>query len=733
MADNVPIKRTYKSHEYTYNNSGTGLSESKPIDPYVPEEELLSEDYIQHVLTSDLVSLDAARGKIPISDPTTGRLRMSWIADQMATTTLPVTSETEATDPNNNDSVMTPKATYIAINNVVKDATTTRKGIVQLTDSLTPSVLNRSDLAITPLALKNYLAASGGFSHAGYNDAFGITAYASDTDVNGILSYSKTNTNATLRATDLYSDYSITPYTLYNYVSNNDLTLNTGKNIVFSSRAINGSTTAPTDVGKISVDRTNKTMTVMVNDKNITIANTGNVTLPGEITATKFNGPATKLTTTSAGSSSKYVYFSNGIPVVSTSNIGSATQPVYVVNGELKPATSVSSIKVNSATAADKLNVSNTGTATKLTYFSNGVPVASASNVGDANTPVYLNAGSITSTGKSFANYLPLAGGTITGPIKKATTSNTWVAGAKESAALNLTNTAGFNSAISMYTKSNKIGFATYPGNDDLVYLYSVTKDNATANTNTVLKQLKWNSANGTLSADTFSGPLSGNATSANKVNKTLQVKTTSSAYSSFNGSADVKIDKVYASATADSAGTITSTLPISKGGTGATTRLAAAKALTNENVGTSATYFVTLTDSWGKFGYSSLANAKSALGLKSAAYTESNAYLAANGKAASATTSDTSTKLKTARTITVKLTLNGNTLTASGSFDGSGNLTLNLGSLTREQLVYSGGSSGCGGCSCSGESSSGCGGCSCSGEGSCCDGCSCSGEGPDY
>lgn len=420
MADNVSIKRTYKNHQYTYNNSGTGLSENKPIDPYIPEEELLSEDYIQHVLTSDLVSLDAARGKIPISDPTTGRLRMSWIADQMATTTLPIASEAEAKDPNNNDSVMTPKTTHIAIHDVVKDATTTRKGIVQLTDSLTQSVLNRSDLAITPLALKNYLAASGGFSHAGYNDAFGITAYASDMDVNGILSYSKTNTNATLRNTDLYNDYSITPYTLYNYVSNNDLTLNTGKNIVFSSRAINGSTTAPTDIGKISVDRANKTMTVMVNDKNITIANTGNVTFPGEITATKINGPATKLTTTSAGSSSKYVYFSNGIPVVSTSNIGSETQPVYVVNGELKPATSVPSIKVNNATAADKLNVSNTGTATKLTYFSNGVPVASASNVGDANTPVYLDAGSIKSTGKSFANYLPLAGGTMTGALNFA-------------------------------------------------------------------------------------------------------------------------------------------------------------------------------------------------------------------------------------------------------------------------------------------------------------------------
>lgn len=60
----------------------------------------------------------------------------------------------------------------------------------------------------------------------------------------------------------------------------------------------------------------------------------------------------------------------------------------------------------------------------------------------------------------------------------------------------------------------------------------------------------------------------------------------------------------------------VTGTLGIGNGGTGATSRLNAAKNLTNENVGTSATHFVTLTDSWGKFGYSSAANARSAMGL---------------------------------------------------------------------------------------------------------------------
>lgn len=57
-------------------------------------------------------------------------------------------------------------------------------------------------------------------------------------------------------------------------------------------------------------------------------------------------------------------------------------------------------------------------------------------------------------------------------------------------------------------------------------------------------------------------------------------------------------------------------TIPISNGGTGATTRLGAAQNLANENVGTGAQYFVTLTQNWGKFGYSSAANARSAMGL---------------------------------------------------------------------------------------------------------------------
>ena len=71
----------------------------------------------------------------------------------------------------------------------------------------------------------------------------------------------------------------------------------------------------------------------------------------------------------------------------------------------------------------------------------------------------------------------------------------------------------------------------------------------------------------------------------------------------------------------------VTGTLAIGNGGTGANTRLNAVKALTNESVGSNATHFLTITTNWAKAGYTAVADAKTVLGLKSAAYTESSAY----------------------------------------------------------------------------------------------------------
>lgn len=82
---------------------------------------------------------------------------------------------------------------------------------------------------------------------------------------------------------------------------------------------------------------------------------------------------------------------------------------------------------------------------------------------------------------------------------------------------------------------------------------------------------------------------------------------------------------------TATTAGNVTGTVAIANGGTGATTRLNAIKALVNENVSTNATHFLGLKSDWSKVGYLAVSEVKTVLGLGSAAYTNSNAYAAAS------------------------------------------------------------------------------------------------------
>jgi hypothetical protein len=66
---------------------------------------------------------------------------------------------------------------------------------------------------------------------------------------------------------------------------------------------------------------------------------------------------------------------------------------------------------------------------------------------------------------------------------------------------------------------------------------------------------------------------------------------------------------------TTGTASNVTGTVAIANGGTGATTRLNAVKALTNEAV-SSPTHFLAITTNWGKAGYTSVAQAKTVLGI---------------------------------------------------------------------------------------------------------------------
>ena len=59
---------------------------------------------------------------------------------------------------------------------------------------------------------------------------------------------------------------------------------------------------------------------------------------------------------------------------------------------------------------------------TEISNIKNGTTTvakatALTTNAGDSNTPIYFSGGKPVSTGKSFANYVPKSGGTLTGMI----------------------------------------------------------------------------------------------------------------------------------------------------------------------------------------------------------------------------------------------------------------------------------------------------------------------------
>ena len=159
------------------------------------------------------------------------------------------------------------------------------------------------------------------------------------------------------------------------------------------------------------------------------------------------------------------------------------------------------------------------------------------------------------------------------------------------------------------------------------------------------------------------SGSCTGNAATATKLAtaRTINIQDSSATNTgtgaSFNGNANATIKlpaTIKAEITGNCSGTssnVTGTVALANGGTGATTRLAAAKVLTNENVGTGAQYFVTLTSNWGKFGYSSTANAKSVLGIDNVDNTADSAKVVASAAACTGNAA-TATTLKTARAI---------------------------------------------------------------------------------
>lgn len=136
-------------------------------------------------------------------------------------------------------------------------------------------------------------------------------------------------------------------------------------------------------------------------------------------------------------------------------------------------------------------------------------------------------------------SYLPLSGGNLTGKISNNYTTNTYLAGNQGNALVNTTSTAG--SYVMLYRYPSTNGYFTTGGYQGKYLLQYTNKATVDAGTNAVTKAVTLldESGNsqfpGVVSASSFSGALSGNATTAT----TLQTARTING-TSFNGSANI-------------------------------------------------------------------------------------------------------------------------------------------------------------------------------------------------
>ena len=642
-----------------YTHSNATISNSNKINPVYPVNEKLTEDYIHKLITDDVLSIKAQKGKIPVADPETGMIDSSWLGIDPnasyavdATTArkgiIEIATNAEAITGTDTERAVTPAGVKASIDNsfTTNKATTTQAGTVILSNLID----NSQDKAVTPYAVKNYLASSN-FARAGYN-VTGVTPYASVTNVSGIISESKTKPINTLKNDTRYKEVAVDPYSLYNYISNNDMYLNVNRQsvggIIFRELVEDDSSTTvtATEKARLYVNKDTGNTYLKVGSKTLTLLDTaGNITVPTSV--------ITPVIKNSSGDA----------PKLGTKQIGSASQPIYIASdGTITKCNTIDNVNnavnatnATNATTASKLGSSDVGSSTKPIYLAKGVATASNSSIGNANTPVYMNAGTITSTGKSFANYLPLAGGDMTGPIFVNYSSQT--TGVKNAIWGQMANNDQWGIRVgTTASDSGYLEIATGDNANEPIYVrqYSGGNFNTLSRTATLLDASGNTSFPGSVTATSFNGPATklgtatigsitkpiylngGTATASNATvgSTTKPIYMNAGVFTASNTTVGSTTKPIYMNSgtlTASNASVGSKTAPVymtggtitactavdfAHGGTGATSRLAAAKALTNENVGSAATHFVTLTSSWGKFGYSDLASIKSALAL---------------------------------------------------------------------------------------------------------------------
>lgn len=148
----------------------------------------------------------------------------------------------------------------------------------------------------------------------------------------------------------------------------------------------------------------------------------------------------------------------------------------------------------------------------------------------------------------------------LSGIISRAGVSKSWYQG-RDSAIIKTTSYSGYDAILSMKTTAGDWALGVYT--DNIMYFTYILDSNYSSNTNTVTKQFIFN-PNGTLTATTFNGALSGNASTATKWYSAQKVYVTL-------GTASTTTTIQGGSSSAQTIG-VNGTLAIGNGGTNATT-----------------------------------------------------------------------------------------------------------------------------------------------------------------
>lgn len=179
------------------------------------------------------------------------------------------------------------------------------------------------------------------------------------------------------------------------------------------------------------------------------------------------------------------------------------------------------------------ITTANWGTARTITIGSTGKSVNGSGNVSWSLSEIGAAAAS------HSHSYLPLSGGTMTGAMTSSLTSSTHIAANKGTAIINSTAAgSGYNMLAKMNSTNGAWTMGSWGTSFNLFYTANTT---ITAGTNSYTKRLalldeSGNSAfPGTVSASSFSGSLSGNASTATTLKTARTINGTS-----FNGSANI-------------------------------------------------------------------------------------------------------------------------------------------------------------------------------------------------